>query len=143
MARDVAELYAAEAEESGRPFASVLTEGTLVSGSAALIGQAVANLLDNAFKYTPKDKAVEVAVRHSGAWASLAVIDNGEGLSDTDKRRLVGRFARGDAARSQPGSGLGLALADAVARAHGGRLVLSDTPGGGLTARLELPINCL
>jgi len=55
--------------------------------------------------------------------------------------RLVQRFARGDAARSQPGSGLGLSLVTAVARAHGGTLELADAPGGGLAATLLLPLS--
>jgi signal transduction histidine kinase len=111
-----------------------------VAGSAALVAQALANLLDNAFKYTPPHSPIEIDLVRADGQTQLAVIDHGGGLSDADKARLVARFARGDAARSQPGSGLGLALAAAVARAHGGRLVLTDTPGGGLTARLDLPL---
>ena len=140
VARDVAELYAAQAEEGGRPFTLPAAPATPVAGSAALVAQALANLLDNAFKYTPPHSPIEIDLVRADGQARLAVIDHGGGLSDADKARLVARFARGDAARSQPGSGLGLALAAAVARAHGGRLVLTDTPGGGLTARLDLPL---
>lgn len=140
VARDVAELYAAQAEEGGRPFTLPAAPATPVAGSAALVAQALANLLDNAFKYTPPHSPIEIDLVRANGQARLAVIDHGGGLSDADKARLVARFARGDAARSQPGSGLGLPLAAAVARAHGGRLVLTDTPGGGLTARLDLPL---
>ncbi len=139
VARDVAELYAAEAEDAGRPFTTDIEGSAPVRGDARLIAQALANLLDNAFKYTAAPAPVEVRLARSGDRFRLAVVDHGPGLADADKPRLVERFARGDAARSQPGSGLGLALAAAVARAHGGALDLADTPGGGLDAGLLLP----
>ncbi len=140
IARDVAELYAAEAEDAGRPFAVKLVDETRMSGDARLVAQALANLLDNAFKYTSSDVPIEVRLTHEGARARLAVVDHGAGLADAEKERLVARFARGDDARSQPGSGLGLALAAAVAHAHGGTLDLRDTPAGGLDAGLVLPL---
>ena len=140
VAREVAELYAAEAEDGGRPFALDLAGTAPVKGDARLVAQALANLLDNAFKYTAPDVPVAVRLRPAGEHVRLAVVDHGTGLSAADKTRLAERFARGDAARSQPGSGLGLALAAAVARAHGGALDLADTPGGGLDAGLVLPL---
>lgn len=139
-ARGVAELYAAEAEDAGRPFRFHLPGPASMRGEPALLAQALANLLDNAFHYTPPDSAIEVTLQTDGGGARLAVIDHGPGLDAADKARLVERFARGDAARGSPGSGLGLTLARAVARAHGGTLELDDTPGGGLTARLLLPL---
>ncbi|MFN3750656.1 MAG: ATP-binding protein [Thiobacillus sp.] len=141
VARDVTELYAAEAEETGRPFALTHAESAPVSGASALLAQALANLIDNAFKHTPADTPVEIALAQSGGYVELAVSDHGSGLSSADKTRLVERFARGDTARSTPGSGLGLSLVRAIAHAHGGKLVLEDTPGGGLTARLILPLS--
>lgn len=140
VARPVAELYAAEAEDSGRPFAVELADGLQVGGEPRLIGQALANLLDNAAKYAGLGVPIAVRLTAEGAQARLAVVDHGPGLSDADKQRLIARFARGEIARSQPGSGLGLALAAAVARAHGGRLELRDTVGGGLDAGLVLPL---
>lgn len=140
IAREVAELYAAEAEDAARPFAVDLAGTAPVAGDARLIAQALANLLDNAFKYTAPGVPVEVRLTRDGPCARLAVVDHGVGLSAADKPRLVERFTRGDTARSQPGSGLGLALAAAVAHAHGGMLELRDTPGGGLDAGLALPL---
>ena len=139
VARAVAELYADEAEETGRPFTLDLPEHVAVRGQPALISQALANLLDNAFKYTPAATALAVRLSQSGPDALLDVIDHGEGIAPSERPRLTARFARGDGARSLPGSGLGLALVEAIARAHGGELELTDTPGGGLTARLRLP----
>jgi signal transduction histidine kinase len=141
VARGVSELYAAEAEDSGRPFRVDSTGEARINGDARLVAQALANLLDNAFKYTAPQVPVEVRLLRQGPQWCLEVIDHGAGLDDPDKARLLKRFARGDAARSQPGSGLGLALAAAIARAHGGSLTLRDTPGGGLTAVLCLPVS--
>ena len=140
IARGVAELYADEAEDMGRPFSVELAPTLDVPGHPALLNQALANLLDNAFKYTPPSAAVAVRLAREDGLAVLAVIDHGSGIPTDDRTRMTERFARGDTARSQAGSGLGLALVEAVMRAHGGTLELADTPGGGLTARLSLPL---
>lgn len=138
--RDVAELYSAEMDDAARPFAVSANDAVWVAGSRALIAQALANLLDNALKYSPAGQPVEIELRQATDRAGVFVIDHGPGLPDAEKIRLVGRFARGDAARSTPGSGLGLALVAAIAHAHGGTLELSDTPAGGLTVGLNLPL---
>jgi signal transduction histidine kinase len=140
LAQGVAELYAGEAEDSGRPFFTRINPAPELRGQPALLAQALANLLDNAFKYTDVTVPVSVRVTADGAWVRLAVIDHGPGLTAAERERLVARFARGDAARSLPGSGLGLALVRAVAHAHEGMLELGDTAGGGLTASLVLPV---
>jgi signal transduction histidine kinase len=138
--RQVTELYDAEAEDAGRPFSVELAEGLSVSGQPALLAQALANLLDNAFKYTPPAAAVRVSLKCVDNHVELAVIDHGSGIAAAERSRMTQRFARGDSARTQPGSGLGLALVEAIAHAHGGSLALADTPGGGLSVRLTLPL---
>lgn len=140
LTRDVAGLYADEAEDMARPFQLELATGIRVSGSRALLAQALANLLDNAFKYSAPEVALEVHLAREGSHALLTVRDHGNGIPPGEHTRMIERFARGDAARNQAGSGLGLALVKAVMHAHGGELTLVDTPGGGLTARLELPL---
>jgi signal transduction histidine kinase len=140
LVRQVTELYADEAEDAGRPFTVELEEGLSISGQPALLAQALANLLDNAFKYTPPSVAVAVNLHRENGHAVLAVIDQGEGIPATDRSRMTDRFARGDSARTQPGSGLGLALVKAIAHAHGGELELADTLAGGLTVQLSLPL---
>jgi len=140
LTRDVAGLYADEAEDMARPFRLELAAGTRVSGSRALLAQALSNLLDNAFKYSASEVALEVQLTRNTTHAQLAVRDHGQGIVPGEHLRLIERFARGDAARSQSGSGLGLALVKAVMQAHGGKLDLIDTPGGGLTAQLTLPL---
>ncbi len=96
-----------------------------------LIAQAMANLVDNAVKYTPEGGAqVHIAARRgANSDIELVVTDSGPGIPAADRERAVERFVRLEQSRSQPGSGLGLSLAAAVAEAHSGRLVLGD--GGG------------
>lgn len=140
VTRGVTELYADEAEDEGRPFRVELAGSLAVHGQPTLLSQALANLLDNAFKYTPPTIAIEVRLVQENGYAVLAVIDHGDGIPVDAHARMTERFARGDTARSQPGSGLGLALVKAIAHAHGGTLELTGTPGGGLTVRLCLPL---
>ena len=98
------------------------------SGDPVLLAQAVNNLIDNALKYVPPGGTVSVnAVRGEGDAVEIAVADDGPGVADSEKPRLVERFYRGDTSRGTPGVGLGLSLVDAVARLHGGFLNLADT----------------
>ncbi|MDD2892674.1 MAG: ATP-binding protein [Halothiobacillaceae bacterium] len=140
LVASMSELYAAQAEDAGRDFSISLQPGLRVMGEPALVARALANLLDNAFAYTASKVAIVVALESSAQDAVLAVRDGGAGLSDAEKQRFVERFARGDAARSQQGHGLGLTLARAVAHAHGGQLLLEDAPEGGLSVSLRIPL---
>ena len=144
--RDIAELYEPLAEDKGLTL-KVETRGeAIVHGNRELLSQALANLLDNAIKYMPPaapDGATEpVIVLEAGAAADgrivLAVCDRGPGIPAADRGRAVERFVRLEASRSAPGSGLGLSLAAAVARLHGGELRLEDNRPG-LRAALVLP----
>jgi len=143
--RDIAELYEASAEEAGVPL-EVSIEGNLpVHGSRELLGQAVANLLDNALKYGapagPGDVArpVIVTAERAGEQVLVTVADRGPGIPSADRGRVVERFVRLETARSRPGFGLGLSLATAVARLHGGNLRLDDNQPG-LRAVIEVPL---
>ncbi len=143
-ARGVAELYDALAEEAGLAFAARI-DGTLpVRGNRELLGQAIANLVDNAIKYGAPgpgegEKPVGVSARRVGAEALITVADRGPGIPDADRERVLERFVRLESARTRPGFGLGLSLVAAVARLHGGRLTLEDN-GPGLRATLSLPL---
>ena len=139
---DLAELYSAAAEEQGQMLRLQVAPGLSIHGDRNLIQQAVANLLDNAIKFSPPGSTVQV-----GAWAVdeagtravvLAVSDQGPGIPPDDRPHATERFYRAEAARQTPGSGLGLALVDAVAQLHGGHLRLEDAAPG-LTATLTLP----
>jgi len=140
---DVAELYSASAEVREQ---SLLTEieGPLpLVGDRDLLGQAVVNLLDNALKFTPEGGTVRLSARIEHGEIALIVADDGPGMPEADRLRAGERFFRADAARSTPGSGLGLSLVRAVAMLHGGHIALSEThPGStrpGLTVKLRLP----
>ncbi len=108
------------------------TDGPLwISGDPVLLAQALSNLIDNALKYAPQNGAIEVAVRkRDSARAEISVADNGPGIDDAEKSKVVERFYRGDASRGTPGVGLGLSLVQAVAKLHGSPLELFDQAAG-------------
>lgn len=141
---DIADLYSAAAEEHGQVLETSLPEALPLTGDRDLLAQAVTNLLDNAIKYTPQGGTVRVFARAGADWTEIGVSDDGPGLSEADRRRATERFFRADAARTTPGSGLGLSLVRAVAQLHGGELRLRDTEPGrtppGLTVTLRLPL---
>src|SRR5450631_472964 len=112
-----------------------------IAGDPVLLAQALGNLLDNALKYAPENGAIEVAVRRCGDGnAEVSVSDNGPGIADSEKSKVVERFYRGDASRGTPGVGLGLSLVQAVAKLHGSSLVLSDA-NPGLRAAVTIPLD--
>lgn len=145
VARGVAELYEAVAEEAGVPLEVAVDPDLPVHGNRELLGQAVANLLDNALKYgRPAEPGIAprvgVEARRSGDRMTIAVADRGPGIPEAERGHVTERFVRLESARSRPGFGLGLSLAAAVARLHGGLLRLDDN-GPGLRAVLELPLS--
>ncbi len=111
----------------------------MVSGNEAMLQRLVANLLDNAIKYTPAGGTVSVETKQRARAVVLAVRDNGPGISYEDQSRIFERFFRGEQSRSPAGAGLGLSLAQAIARAHGGAIELYSTPGQGSVFTLHLP----
>jgi signal transduction histidine kinase len=135
---DLAELYGAVAEERGQQLLLDAPGPLPGFGDRELIQQAVANLLDNAVKFSPSGAAVRLVARLSDAGLRIAVEDAGPGIPEGDRRQATRRFFRGESARSTPGSGLGLALVQAVAQLHHGVLLLEDN-GPGLRAELILP----
>ena len=114
----------------------------MVKADRQLLAQALSNLLDNALKYgvAPGRNRPEIALslKHSADEAIIAVADRGPGIPDKDRGRVTERFVRLDRARTLPGSGLGLSLAQAIARLHNGKLLLKDNAPG-LLVELVLP----
>jgi signal transduction histidine kinase len=102
--------------------------------------QAVANLVDNAIKYTPSGGRVEIAATRAEREVHLSVRDNGIGIPADELPRIWDRLYRGDKSRSQRGLGLGLSLVKAVVQAHQGRVEASSDPGGGSVFSLSLPL---
>ncbi len=146
IAQDVGELYEPLAEEKGIVLTVEAPAPAPVKGNRELVSQALANLVDNAIKYTePKPDAADgakptivVQALNDGDRVLLVVADNGPGILEADRGRVVERFVRLERSRSQPGSGLGLSLAAAVARLHGGELRLEDNQPG-LKSIIALP----
>jgi len=111
-----------------------------LAGDRVALREMLRNLVDNALRYAP-DGTVDIQVTPvAGFRVALTVSDRGPGISDDEKEAVQQRFTRGKAGESQPGSGLGLAIVRSVAMAHGGSLWLHDRPGGGLSARVILPL---
>jgi hypothetical protein len=145
IARDVGELYEPVAEEKGIALKVDAPAAAPVRGNRELVSQALANLVDNAIKYAgPNGKLngapAEIVVKagNDGERISLSVADRGPGIAEADRSRVVERFVRLEQSRSEPGSGLGLSLAAAVARLHGGELKLEDNHPG-LRSTIALP----
>jgi signal transduction histidine kinase len=146
IARDVGELYEPLADEKGLALKIETSAEAPVRGNRELISQALANLIDNAIKYAAPESVklngapAEIVVK-AGIDAdriTLTVADHGPGIAAADRSRVVERFVRLEQSRSQPGSGLGLSLAAAVARLHGGELKLEDNEPG-LKSIIALP----
>ena len=145
IARDVGELYEPVADEKGIALKVEAPAAAPVHGNRELVSQALANLIDNAIKYAgPNGKIngmpAEIVVKagNDGDRITLSVADRGPGIPDADRGRVVERFVRLEQSRSEPGSGLGLSLASAVARLHGGELKLQDNHPG-LRTTIALP----
>jgi signal transduction histidine kinase len=126
----IAELYAPVAEEKGIALEVAPSGAARIEGNRSLISQALANLIDNAIKYTPEGGKVRVAVADTAGGVSLSVADNGPGIPAADRPRVLERFVRLDGSRNAPGTGLGLSLVAAVARLHDARFELTDNAPG-------------
>ena len=140
LIRDVVELYEPAAEDMGLSMTAKSADGVQLVADRQLIGQALANLIDNAIKYGGADAGgkIEVTAIDTGDVVEITVADLGPGIPDKDRERVLKRFVRLEESRSRPGSGLGLSLVAAVARLHGGEVRLDDNKPG-LKAVLSLP----
>ena len=153
VAQGIHELYEPLAEDSGMTL-HVKTESTPLHGNRELISQALANLVENAIKYGKPVSAAQplgadtvlnadqreiwIEARRAGDQVLLSVSDHGPGIPVADRKHAVERFVRLEASRTQPGSGLGLSLASAVATLHGGDLRFDDAHPG-LIVTLAIP----
>jgi two-component system, OmpR family, sensor kinase len=131
----------ARAADPDRTVIARISAPMVVTGDDLRLRQAVANLVRNALVHTPAGSPVEVSLQPQNGYAEIDVIDHGPGVPVEQRDRIFERFHRADPTRSrdQGGSGLGLSIASAVVNAHGGRISVDDTPGGGATFRIELP----
>jgi signal transduction histidine kinase len=114
--------------------------GPYVYVDPAAIEQALANLLDNAVKYSDTIKEIAVRVRSHRHFAVVEIADRGVGVAAADHDRIFDRFYRGSSARHRPGFGLGLPIVRELVKAHGGHVDMTSVPGAGSTFRISLPL---
>ncbi len=138
LARDLAEMYQPIAEDADIELTADIAEDISVSGHRQLLGQAIANLLDNAIKFSPPGGRISITLEAGAAGVTLRVADSGAGIPAAERANVLKRFVRLDSSRSAPGSGLGLSLVAAVARLHDAILELGDNDPG-LVATLTFP----
>jgi two-component system OmpR family sensor kinase len=132
----------ARVSDPERTITTRVTAPLIVAGDEQRLRQMLANLLRNALVHTEPGTPVEAELRGEQGWAVLQVIDHGPGIPVAARTRIFERFHRADPERSrdQGGSGLGLSIVAGVVGAHRGRVTVLDTPGGGATFRVELPL---
>ena len=136
---DLAEVYGPLAEDQGFAIEVSVPCQVKVSGHRELLGQAIANLIDNALKYAVGGNLIALQLERTGAQVLISVADNGPGILADQREEALRRFGRLDAARQAGGAGLGLSLVSTVAHLHGGQLTLEEAAPG-LRAVLTLPI---
>lgn len=113
-------------------------EDLTVDADRELLGLALRQLLDNALKYSPPTSTIEIQARGNGA-VDVIVRNSGSTIPEREQARVVERFYRGTQARRIPGTGMGLAIVQQIARAHGGTLTISSSPEAGTALTLSLP----
>ncbi len=134
----VADAYRPDIEASGRGLIVAAAEPANVIGDRDLITLCLANLVENAMKHTPPATAIRITVQSAGTKHALIVEDQGAGIPEADRQRVLEPFVRLDASRTTPGAGLGLSIVSAIARLHGAALRLEDA-GPGLRIVIEWP----
>ncbi|MEN3337650.1 MAG: hypothetical protein V7647_1326 [Acidobacteriota bacterium] len=133
------DLYEDLAEQRGLKIESASDDNLVIGVDRNRMRQVVANLLDNAVKYTRAGGRITIEARRSGSDAVLSVTDTGVGIPSDELPRIWDRLYRGDKSRSERGLGLGLSLVKAIVEAHGGRVAVTSTPGHGSRFDLTLP----
>jgi len=138
LVADSVELYEPEAEARCQNLSLSIAPCT-VMGDRNLLFQAISNLLDNAIKFTPEEGTVSVELKVADGLAKVVVTDSGPGVEEQHHARLAERFFRAPGSEHVPGTGLGLALANAIAEAHGGTLTFGGAPRA-FSAVLTVPL---
>jgi signal transduction histidine kinase len=139
VVEEACELFQPAAEDKGIAVVVEVSTGALVYGDIQRLQRMVANLLDNAIKYTPPAGTVTVSADGAESAVFLEVKDTGIGISGEDFSNIFERFYRCDPSRSDAGVGLGLSLVMAIARSHGGDVAVTSSPGKGTTFTVSLP----
>lgn len=135
---DVVDLYLLVAEEKAQTLVSEITEGLTIKGDRHLVIQMLANIIDNAIKYTPKSGSIKVSLRDGEGFVIIQVNDSGSGIPQAFYNRVTEKFFRLEQSRSSPGNGLGLSLVSAAVKLHNGEMTFSDN-NPGLVVTIKLP----
>lgn len=132
----------ARALDPARAIGGMIDPGVVVAGDEDRLRQVIGNLVANARIHTPAATPLEVAVSRVGGGTEVRVVDHGPGIAAADRSGVFDRFYRADSGRSRDngGAGLGLSIADSIVAAHGGTIRVEDTPGGGATFVVTLPL---
>lgn len=128
--REVCDVYEPIAEDKDIGLGVVIDRNVQVLGDRDLLFEAIANLVDNAVKFTPPGGRVKLELTSNGETALVRVIDSGPGISEQEREAVLRRFYRSDKMRNTPGVGLGLSLVAAIVKLHGFRLIVGPAPGG-------------
>jgi heavy metal sensor kinase len=139
VVRQACELYEPVAEQNNVELRAEISDKCLVKADVRRLQRAIANLLDNAVKFSPPATAVDVKVFALDGQVNLSISNPGQGISQQDLPHIFDRFFRGAQSRSMPGNGLGLSLSMAIAKAHGGTISVSSRPEIQTTFTLSMP----
>jgi heavy metal sensor kinase len=139
LAQDACDMFKPAAEDRHIHLTAHVPDHCVLQADRHRVQRILANLIDNAIKYTPKEGSIDVRLREEESRILLEIQDTGAGIPAADLPRIFQRFYRGDQSRTGNGTGLGLSLALAFARAHGGDIIAQSKPGRGSTFTVVLP----
>ena len=139
MLENVIDLWEPLAEEREIILINQCDQDVQLEGNRNLLSQAISNLIDNAIKYGPNGNKINVGAKLEKDNVILWISDNGPGIPDSDKERVLERFTRLDISRNTQGTGLGLSLVNSSIKFHKGSISLLDSNPNGLIVKLELP----
>lgn len=140
LIKDIVEIYGFVADEKGVSVHTLIPQDLVLTADRNWIRQVLANLLDNAMKYTPAGGRIDIEAGRGDHELIISVKDTGIGIPDEELPKIWERLYRGDKSRSQRGLGLGLSLVKAVVGAHGGHVQVSSKPGFGSVFTVYLPL---
>jgi signal transduction histidine kinase len=140
LAETFCEIYEPTATDAGKTLTCLVPDGTgcVVSGDRTLLGQVLANLIENAIRHTPAAASIAVSLAEDDKQVTLRVTDNGQGIPEPERDLVLRRLYRLDRSRTTPGSGLGLSLVSGILALHGAALALTDNAPG-LSVAITFP----
>jgi signal transduction histidine kinase len=139
IVEEVAELYAPIAEDRGVQLRAEITTSAAVRGDRDLLFEAIANLVDNAVKFTPAGGQIDMTIMQRPHATVVRISDNGPGIEAAEREAVIKRFYRSDKSRHTQGIGLGLSLVAAIVKLHGFELTIGDGPGPGCVIEIACP----